>query len=88
MRTTVLVDDDLGQAAKARAQREGITFSAFVAQAIAERVARSIAEPPPARPFRLITYGRGGPLPGVNLDRISELLDAEDIERYRRNSGA
>ena len=31
-----------------------------------------------AKPFMLVTYGRGGPRPGINLDKTSELLEIGD----------
>jgi hypothetical protein len=81
MRTTIVVDDRLGEAARARARREGMSLSAFVARALKEHLAR-----PPARtqtpPFRLVTVGGGGPRQGIDLDKISELLVTEDVGVY------
>jgi hypothetical protein len=58
-----------------------VSLSALVARALEEHLAK-----PPARvkapPFRLVTVGGGGPRPGVDLDRISELLVAEDESVY------
>lgn len=81
MRTTIIVDDRLGEAARTWARREGMSFSAFVARAIEEHLAKQPvrAEVPP---FRLVTVGGGGPWPGVDLDRASELLVAEDEAAY------
>lgn len=77
MRTTIFVDDRLGEAARTRAQREGKSLSALVSRALEEYLAK-----PPQRgeapPFRLITVGGGGPHPGVDLDRTSALLLADD----------
>jgi hypothetical protein len=81
MRTTIMVDDRLGQAALHRARREGMSFSAFVARAIEEYLTR---QPPQGETpaFRLVTVGGGGPRPGLDLDRTSELLVAEDEAAY------
>lgn len=60
---------------------EGISFSALVARALR----RELTEPAAgqeAPPFRLVTVGGEGTYPGVDLDRTSELLAAEDRERY------
>jgi hypothetical protein len=80
-RTTISLDDDLGEAARRRARREGLSLSALVARALrtllAERSQRSDAPP-----FRLVTVGGGGPRPGIDLDRTSELLVAEDEASY------
>lgn len=81
MRTTISLDDDLGEAARRRARREGLSLSALVARALrtllAERSLRSDAPP-----FRLVTVGGGGPRPGIDLDRTSDLLVVEDEASY------
>lgn len=81
MRTTIIVDDQLGEAARARARSEGRSLSALVARALEEHLNRQL---PPAEvpPFRLVTVGGGGPRPGIDLDRTSELLVAEDEATY------
>jgi hypothetical protein len=81
MRTTIFVDDRLGEAARSRAQREGKSLSGLVSRALEEYLAKRPRrdEPPP---FRLITVGGGGPRPGIDLDRTSELLVAEDEATY------
>jgi hypothetical protein len=81
MRTTIIVDDRLGEAARMRARREGMSLSAFVARALAEHLARQPARTK-APPFRLVTVGGGGPRHGINLDKTSELLITEDVAIY------
>jgi hypothetical protein len=82
MRFTVVVDDRLGEAARARARRERVSLSAFVGRALEEHLAKPAARVE-APSFRLVTVGGGGPGPGIDLDRISELLVAEDESVYR-----
>ena len=82
MRTTIFLDDDLGKAARRRAREEGLSLSALVARALRSLV----TERPQSRagpPFRLVTVGGEGPQPGVDLDRTSELLVAEDEAEFR-----
>lgn len=81
MRTTILLDDRLGQAARAR--RGGVSFSALVSRALEAHVAVQPhkAEAPP---FRLVTVGGGGPRPGIDLDRTSALLTADDEAAFGR----
>ena len=83
MRTTIIVDDRLGAAARARARSEGTSLSALVTRALEEHLKRQ-REPEEAPPFRLVTVGGGGPRPGIDLDRSSELLVAEDEAEYGR----
>jgi hypothetical protein len=84
MRTTISLDDDLGRAARRRAQQEGLSLSALVARALrtllTERGRRENAPP-----FRLVTVGGRGPRPGIDLDRTSALVIAEDEASYGEN---
>ncbi len=80
MRTTIFLDDQLAKRLRAAAARRGISFSAFMADAGRRALKHAPAK---AKPFRLITYGEGGHQPGVDLDRTSALLVAEDQEAYR-----
>jgi hypothetical protein len=82
MRTTVLIDDRLGGAARARAKKLGLSFSAIVSRSLEEHLAKP-AVAAKAAPFRLVTVGGGGPRAGVNLDRTSELVVAEDESNHR-----
>lgn len=81
MRTTISLDDDLGKAARRRARQQGLSLSALVARALesflADRV--PVDEEPP---FRLVTVRGEGLQPGVDLDRASELLVAEDEDAF------
>jgi hypothetical protein len=81
MRTTIFLEDDLGEAARRRARREGLSLSALVARALRTL----LAERRPRRdvpPFRLVTVGGGGPRPGIDMDRTTDLLVAEDEASY------
>ena len=86
MRTTISLDDRVAAEAKRKAAQQGVSFSALVSVALQ----RLLAERPAGkeRTFELITAGRGGPLPGLDLDRTSALLVAEDEAIYGRAQGA
>ena len=79
MRTTINLDDDLLAEAKRRALNKKTTLRAVIEEAL--RAALLQPESPGGRPFQLVTFGGAGPRPGVNLDRTSELLEADDVER-------
>lgn len=81
MRTTITINDDLFEALQARAREKGLSVSALVRAAIRAKLAEP--EPDSERPFRLVTFGEGGALPGIDLDRSSDLVAAEDVSRYR-----
>jgi hypothetical protein len=76
MRTTISLDDRLAKQVRRRAEAEGLSVSAFIGKTLNE--ALKVQKPLEVRPFRLITVGGGGPLPGVDLDRPRSLEVAED----------
>lgn len=83
MRTTITMDDGLLADLKRRAAESGDTLSGAIESLV--RLALAAESARPQRQFELITFGRGGARPGVDLDRTSELLVAEDVEVYRKD---
>jgi len=81
MRTTISLDNRIFEAVKRRAAAEGRSVSSFIAGVLDDAIKRD-DRPAEERPFRLITVGGGGPFPQVDLDRVRELMVAEDEERY------
>lgn len=78
MRTTIRLSDDLLRRAKARAATEGRTLNAVIEQAV-----RMWLQPKPLateRPPIPVSTKLGGLMPGMNLDKTSELLDMLDAE--------
>ncbi|MBC8071350.1 MAG: ribbon-helix-helix protein, CopG family [Deltaproteobacteria bacterium] len=77
MRTTISLSEGLAEDVRRRAAQQGISASALI-----ERLIRAglHAEAPsaPAPPFRLVTAGGSGVLPGVDLDRNARLVDDDD----------
>jgi hypothetical protein len=81
MRTTISLDDNLGKAARGRARQEGLSLSALVARALKAFLTDTVSRNE-SQPFRLMTVDGGGPQPGVDLDRTSGLMVAEDEGGY------
>lgn len=82
MRTTITIDDEILNQLKARAATEGSTVSRVI-EDLVRRAARPTAIATESR-FELVTFGNGGRRTGLNIDRISALLEHEDIVRYGR----
>jgi Arc/MetJ family transcription regulator len=80
MRTTLTIDDELLELAKQRARARRTTLGKVVEDAL--RAALFEAGERRDRPFRLVTFEGDGPHEGIDLDRTSTLLAAEDVERY------
>jgi hypothetical protein len=80
MRTTILLDDELGARLRAHARKEGKSFSEYLANA-GRRALESEAEKH-VEPFQLITFRGEGAMEGIDLNKTGELLAAEDLATY------
>lgn len=74
MRTTVRLPDQLLAEAKQFAAASGQSLTAVIESALLTLLNRR-STPEAAAPVALETYGRGGVLPGVDLDDSAALLD-------------
>jgi hypothetical protein len=81
MRTTITLDAHLLARLKKRASESGTTVSGLI-----ERAIRLMFQAPaPAKHterFELVTFGEGGHFSNHNLDKVSSLLEADDVERF------
>ena len=77
MRTTINLPDDLILRAKKAALEADTTLTEVIENALREALAKR-RHKKPGREFKLITSGRGGLQPGVDLDDTSSLLDLMD----------
>jgi hypothetical protein len=77
MRTTIDLPRSLLDKAKAMAERENLTLSQIVERAVRDEVLRA-KNPVADGPFRLVTYGEGGLVPGSSWTRLKDVLDFED----------
>ena len=84
MRTTISLPDDLGERARRRAHRDGLSLSALVARALTRHLSEPATRSRDVPPFRLVVVEGTGPAPGIDLDRTSALLVAEDEAAYGR----
>ena len=80
MRTTILLDDELAASLRKAARKKGLSFSAFLAEA--GRAALKAQSPAEEEPFKLVVAGGSGPKSGVDLSKTSQLLVADDEERF------
>ena len=75
MRTTIRLPDDLLREAKQRAAETDRTLTSLIEDALRAALRGKPENGEPLKPLRLATYGRGGTLPGVDLDDSAALLD-------------
>jgi hypothetical protein len=80
MRTTVNLPDALLERAKREAESQGMTLGDLIARSLRGSLLRRAPEPE-SPPFRLVTFGRGGLVPGLSYDDLKDLVDAEEVER-------
>jgi len=82
MRTTILLNDELGQRLREAANHRGQSLSRFLAEA--GRAALRAEQVEAKSDFELVTFKGSGVADGVDLDRTSDLLATEDTETYGR----
>ena len=82
MRTTITVGEHLLERLKTRAAATGTTVSRLIEDAVRVMLNRAPKRSEPPKVFKLVTYGAGGQFSKYNLDKTSELIAAEDQERY------
>ncbi|HWZ56956.1 MAG TPA: DUF2191 domain-containing protein [Verrucomicrobiae bacterium] len=77
MRTTINLPDSLVSQAKKAALEEDTTLTEVIANALREALSKRRRNAP-RKKFKIITYGTGGVLPGVDLSNTAALLDIMD----------
>jgi hypothetical protein len=77
MRTTINLPDELILQAKKAALEADTTLTEIIANALREALSKRRRKTP-RKKFKIITYGKGGVLPGVDLSNTSALLDIMD----------
>lgn len=70
------IDDEVFKEAKVRAVREGRTLGELITEALRERMART--EAIGDHRYVAVTYGEGGPLPGVDVANNAAPRDLMD----------
>ena len=75
MRTTVRLNKPLLERARQEAARRGITLTALIEQGLGLALRRPLKSSTKSVITLPVSGASGGTLPGVNLDRTSELLD-------------
>ncbi|HEY4639785.1 MAG TPA: ribbon-helix-helix protein, CopG family [Thermoanaerobaculia bacterium] len=74
MRTTIDINDAVLEQLKARASREGTTVNHLIEESVRLYVGGS---------FELVTFGKDGQFTSLDADRVSALIEHDDIERRR-----
>lgn len=80
MRTSILIDDELGERFRRAARARNQSLSRFLAEAGRAALKAEQADEP--TDFELVTFRGRGFFDGIDLDRSSELIAAEDELRY------
>lgn len=83
MRTTITIDEELLDELKERATREGKTVDRLIEDSLRLAFQQPV-DGEPDEAFRLVTFGQGGGLTSVNVDRGSLLIEQDDLARHGR----
>jgi hypothetical protein len=80
MRTTIRLPDDLLRDAKRAAADADRTLTSLIEDALRVALRARTADVDIPDPEPLITFGRGGTLPGVDLDDSAALQDLMELD--------
>ena len=83
-RTTVRLPDDLLGRARRKAAAEGRTLTSLIEDGLRMVVAGTRKTVKPKRVLPRVSTATGGPMPGVDLTRLSALQQADDLDDLRR----
>jgi hypothetical protein len=84
MRTTVRLPEDLLRRAKRKAAAEGRTLTALIEDGLRTVVDERPKSPKRRRVVLPVSKATGGPRPGVDLTRLSDIQEIEDLEYIER----
>ena len=83
MRTTLTIDDDLAGILQRRSRELGKSFKELVNAALRKGLADNLEETPRDVQVKPHDFGRA---PGVDLDRLNQLVDELEVEDYVRKA--
>ena len=83
MRTTLTIDDDLAGILQSRSRELGKTFKEIVNAALRKGLSDNLETIPHQVSVRPHDFGFK---PGVDMDRLNQLVDALEIEDYLRKA--
>jgi hypothetical protein len=83
MRTTITIHEEILEQLKARAAKEGTTVSRLIEDSV-RLAAKPHAEAAAGQAFELVTFGKGGRFTTSDVDRVSGLIEQDDLARYGR----
>lgn len=83
MRTTITIDEAILEQLKARAAKEATTVSRLIEDSV-RLAARPHSEAAVGQTFKLVTFGKGGRFTSLDVDRVSALIEQDDVARHGR----
>lgn len=81
MRTTLTLEDSLAAKLRAVARKQNRSFKQVLNDAL-RRGLETAEEPIKLKKFRVEPIMSGGFQPGVDMDKINQFLDDEEIDRF------
>jgi hypothetical protein len=85
MRTTITIEPDVASRLKSRMRAGGVTLKRAVNDALRAGLAAK-ERPAPKKRFA-VKPQRGGIMPGIDVDKINQLLDELEVEEFARRFG-
>jgi hypothetical protein len=78
MRTTLTLEPDVARRLKTRMRTEGLTLKDVVNRGLRAGLAAGEKKPPQKR--FVVTPHHGGLMPGIDIDKINQVLDEMEVE--------
>jgi hypothetical protein len=85
MRTTLTLEPDVARRLKARMRTEGLTLKDAVNRGL--RVGLAAEDSKQARKRFVVKPHHGGLMPGIDVDKINQVLDEMEVEELARRLG-
>ena len=83
-RTTVRLPEELLKRAKRKAAAEGRTLTSLITDGLQHVVGETRRVAKHGRVLPRVSRAKGGPMPAVDPSSLSNLLEAEDLDRVDR----
>jgi len=81
MRTTLTLEDSLAAKLRGMARKQNISFKAVVNEMLRHGI-QTASQTAKSKPFRVKPIMSGGFQPGIDMDKINQFLDDEEIDAF------
>ena len=81
VRTTITLEDSLAAKVRVRARKQNLSFKQVINEAVRSWL-QTPAQQPKLKKFRVVPIMNSSFRPGIDVDKINQFLDDEEIDYY------